>query len=61
MAGWHIGSFATVCSDGNIRIPLLYSDGQEILSLQAQMRVPSSQRPGSRAYINEAIGLAGLR
>jgi hypothetical protein len=43
-----------------IRIPLLYSDGQEILSLEAQMRIPSSRRPGSRANINEAIGLAGL-
>lgn len=44
----------------NIRIPLLYSDGQEILSLHAQMRIPSSRRPGSRVFINEAIGLAGL-
>jgi hypothetical protein len=43
-----------------IRIPLLYSDGQEILSLQAQMRIPSSRRPGSRVLIHEAIGLAGL-
>jgi hypothetical protein len=44
----------------NIRIPLLHSDGQEIFSLQAQMQVPSARRPGSRAYMNEAIGLAGL-
>lgn len=44
----------------NVRIPLLDSDGQEIVSLQAQMRVPSSRRPGSRVSINEAIGLAGL-
>jgi uncharacterized protein DUF6941 len=44
----------------NLRIPLLQSDGKEILSLQAQMRVPSARRPGSRAYINEAIGLAGI-
>ena len=28
----------------NLRIPLLQSDGKEILSLQAQMRVPSARR-----------------
>jgi hypothetical protein len=44
----------------NIRIPLLHSDGQEILGMEAEMRVPSARRPGSRAYINEAIGLAGI-
>ncbi len=44
----------------NIRIPLLHSDGQEILVLEAQMQVPRANRPGSRAYINEAIGLAGV-
>ncbi len=44
----------------NIRIPLLNSDGQEILSLHAQMRIPSSRRSGSRVLVNEAIGLAGL-
>ena len=44
----------------NIRIPLLHSDGQEILALQARMHVPVAQRPGSRAYMNEAIGLAGI-
>src|SRR5919199_2106203 len=45
----------------NICIPLLQSDGQEMLSLQAQMRVPRPNRPGSPAYINAAIGLAGVR
>ena len=25
------------------------------------MQVPKAKRPGSRAYINEAIGLAGLK
>jgi hypothetical protein len=44
----------------NIRIVLLHSDGQEILGLEAQMQVPSANRPGSRAYINEALGLAGV-
>ncbi len=44
----------------NTRIALLHSDGQEILALEAQMQVPRPDRPGSRAYINEAIGLAGV-
>ncbi len=44
----------------NVRIPLLHSDGQEILRLEAQMHVPSARRPGSRAFMNEAIGLAGI-
>jgi hypothetical protein len=44
----------------NIRVALSHSDGQEILTLEAQMRVPRPNRPGSRVYINEAIGLAGV-
>ena len=44
----------------NIRIVLLHSDGQEILKLEAKMQVPKPPRQGSRAYINEAIGLAGV-
>ncbi len=44
----------------NLRIVLLHSDGQEILELEAQMRVPRANRPGSRAYINEAVGLASV-
>jgi hypothetical protein len=44
----------------NIRIPLMQSDGQEIFSLQAQMQIPRANRPGSRVYMNEAIGLAGV-
>jgi hypothetical protein len=43
-----------------LRVPLLHSDGQEILAMGADMRVPSARRPGSRAYINEAIGLSGI-
>jgi uncharacterized protein DUF6941 len=42
----------------NIRIPLLYSDGQELLAMEAQMTIPRPARPGSRAYINQTIGLA---
>jgi hypothetical protein len=44
----------------NVRVVLLHSDGQEILGLEAQMKVPRPDRPGSRAYINQTIGLAGL-
>jgi hypothetical protein len=44
----------------DVRIPLLHSDGQELLAMEAQMRVPSARRPGSRAYISETIGLSGI-
>jgi len=44
----------------NVRVVLLHSDGKEILGLEAQMQVPRPDRPGSRAYINQAIGLAGV-
>jgi hypothetical protein len=44
----------------NIRVALLHSDGQEVLTLETQMRVPRPKRQGSRAYINEAVGLAGV-
>jgi hypothetical protein len=44
----------------NLRIPLLHGDGQELLTMEAQMTVPRPNRPGSRAYINQTIGLAGV-
>lgn len=44
----------------NIRIPLLHSDGQELLAMEAQMTIPRPKRLGSRAYINQTIGLAGV-
>jgi hypothetical protein len=44
----------------DIRIPLLHTDGQELLSMETQMTVPRPNRPGSRAYINQAVGLAGV-
>lgn len=44
----------------NVRIPLLHSDGQEILAMEAEMQVPSARRPGSRVYMIETIGLAGV-
>jgi hypothetical protein len=43
-----------------IRIVLLRADGEEILNLEGQMQVPRPTRPGSRAYLNETIGLAGV-
>lgn len=45
----------------DIRIPLLHSDGQEILGMEAQMQIPRPKRAGSRAYINQAIGLTGVQ
>ncbi len=47
-------------SQRQIRIVLLRADGQEVLNLEGQMQVPRPTRPGSRAYINETIGLAGV-
>ncbi len=44
----------------NVRIPLLHGDGQEILAMEAQMPIPRPVRAGSRAYINQTIGLAGV-
>lgn len=42
------------------RVVLLRSDGQRLLELEGQLQVPRPPREGSRAYINEAIGLAGV-
>jgi len=48
-------------STKNIRIVLLESDGSEMLTLEGQMEVPrQSPRPGSRAYMNQVIGLNGI-
>ena len=48
-------------STKNIRLVLLESDGSEMLTLEGQMDVPSrAHRPGSRAYINQVIGLNGI-
>ena len=51
---------AEVGTTRDISIVLLDGDGQEILRLDAQMQVPKPKREGSRAYINQAIGLAGV-
>ena len=44
----------------DLRVSLLHSDGQEILRVEGQLQVPRPTRPGSRAYMNEALGLAGI-
>jgi hypothetical protein len=44
----------------DIRFALLDSDGNEMLALAGQTTVPHPDRPGSRAYINEVIGLNGI-
>jgi hypothetical protein len=43
----------------NIKIALLDDDGNEILGLEGQAPVPRPPRPGSRAYMNQVIGLNG--
>ncbi len=47
-------------SQKQLRVVLLDNDGNEKLALEGQVQVPRPPRPGSRAYINEAIGLAGV-
>lgn len=47
-------------SEKDIRFALLDSDGNEMLALTGQATVPRPDRPGSRAYINEVIGLNGI-
>ena len=44
----------------NIRIALLDSDGNERLALEGRVQVPRPPRPGSRAFINQTIGLNGV-
>lgn len=44
----------------DIRFALLDSDGNEMLALEGQVQVPRPERPGSRAYINQVIGLNGI-
>jgi hypothetical protein len=43
-----------------LRVLLLRSDGQRLLELGGQLQIPQPTREGSRAYMNEAIGLAGI-
>ena len=43
-----------------IKIALLDNDGSEMLTLEGQVTVPHPPRQGSRAYINQVIGLNGV-
>jgi hypothetical protein len=45
----------------NIRVALLDIDGSEMLALEGQVQVPRPPRPGRRAFINQVIGLNGVR
>ena len=44
----------------DIKIALLDNDGKEMLTLEGQVPVQRPPRPGSRAYINQVIGLNGV-
>lgn len=44
----------------DIKIALLDNDGKEMLALEGQVPVPRPPRPGSRAYINQLVGLHGV-
>jgi hypothetical protein len=45
----------------DLRVVLLRGDSQEeLVKLEGQLQVPRPARAGSRAYMNEAIGLAGV-
>jgi hypothetical protein len=44
----------------NVRVALLDIDGNEMLALEGQVQVSRPQRPGSRAFINQVIGLNGV-
>lgn len=43
-----------------IRVALLDIDGNEMLALEGQVQVPRPERPGSRVFINQVIGLNGV-
>jgi hypothetical protein len=48
-------------STKNIRIALLDNDGNEMLALEGQVPVQRPARPGRRAFINQVVGLNGVR
>jgi hypothetical protein len=47
-------------SQKQLRIALLDEDGAEKITMSGELQVPRPPRPGRQAYINEAIGLAGV-
>jgi hypothetical protein len=59
VASFEAGS-AEFDSQKHIRIALLDNDGDEMLALEGGVQVPRPPRPGSRAYINQVIGLQGI-
>jgi hypothetical protein len=44
----------------DIKIAFLDNDGNEMLALEGQVPVPRPLRVGSRAYMNQVIGLNGV-
>lgn len=57
-----VASPAEAGSRRDMRVVLVDGDGSEVLSLDANLQVPHNPtRPGSRAIINEAIGLLGVQ
>jgi hypothetical protein len=44
----------------NIKIALLDNDGNEMLAIEGPVPVHRPPRPGSRAYMNQVIGLNGI-
>lgn len=44
----------------NIRIALLETDGSEVMGMEGPIVVQPPPRPGSRAFINQIVGLQGL-
>jgi len=45
----------------HIKIAMLDDDGNEMLGLEGQAQVPRPPRAGSRAYINQVLGLNGIK
>ncbi len=45
----------------NIRIALLDGDGKEMLAFEGQVQVPRPPKSGRRAFINQFVGLNGVK
>jgi hypothetical protein len=45
----------------NIRVALLDSDGKELLAFEGQVQVPKPPKSGRRAFINQVVGLNGVK
>ena len=44
-----------------ISIVLMDGDGNDMIRLEGEVPVPRPLRPGSRAYVNQVLGLNGIR